>query len=309
MNTFDPSRGARHASLVLLVLAGALGAAPAAQAAQDYANCTGYIDTLPATIGASGTWCLRANRHTSQFNGAAITIAADNVTLDCNDFRLSGSGSSAAAGVSATGTRQGVTVRRCSVQGFYFGIKLVGDGHVVEDNTVDRSGFIGVQTEGDATVIRGNAVSQTGGQTAFAYGIYALAPASATAAPTIVDNLVSGVVPSGMQVRGILSNGLVQDNLINVSGVGPGRIGILLQAGGVARGNVLTGGGGAGSDGNHDYVPETAIVGAGSARTVCSDNSVVGFHGDQAPTALISGCQAGGQNLSHVKQAPPQVAP
>ncbi|QSX79084.1 right-handed parallel beta-helix repeat-containing protein [Agrilutibacter solisilvae] len=284
--------------------------APAARAAQDYASCTGYIDTLPATIGASGNWCLRANRHTSQSNGAAITIAADNVTLDCNDFRLSGGG--ATTGVSATGTRQGVTVRRCRIQGFYFGIKLVGDGHLVEDNTVDRSGFIGVQTEGDATVIRGNAVSDTGGPTGFAYGIYALAPTSATAAPTIVDNLVSGVVPrvpGGVQVRGIMSNGLVQDNLVNISGVGPGRIGILLQAGGVARGNVLTGGGGAGNDGNHDYVPDTAIVGGGSARTVCSDNSVVGFHGDQAPAALISGCQAGGENLSHVKQAPPQVAP
>ncbi|HEY0661023.1 MAG TPA: hypothetical protein VGD21_06870 [Lysobacter sp.] len=76
----------RHglAALVLLV-----HAVPV-QAAESYDNCTGFIETLPATISTQGTWCLKHDVGTAITEGNAVTIAANNVTLDCNDFKIGG---------------------------------------------------------------------------------------------------------------------------------------------------------------------------------------------------------------------------
>src|SRR5687768_16439274 len=127
-------RMTRHglAALVLLV---AVHVAPA-HAAESYDNCTGFIETLPATISTQGTWCLKHDVSTAITSGNAITIAANNVTLDCNDFKVGGlaaGDSSAANGVYAA-SRLNATVRQCGVRGFSQGIWLDGAGHLVEDN-------------------------------------------------------------------------------------------------------------------------------------------------------------------------------
>jgi hypothetical protein len=63
---------------------------PPAQAAESYDNCSGYIDSVPAVIATQGTWCLRKDLSTAQTSGNAIEIAANNVVIDCNDFKLGG---------------------------------------------------------------------------------------------------------------------------------------------------------------------------------------------------------------------------
>ena len=264
--------------------------APPAFAAQDYANCTGYIDTLPATISTAGTWCLRGNRSTSQTHGSAITIAASNVTLDCNHFRVSGPGpqTSAGHGIVVSG-RTGAVIRQCRVQGFYFGMQLLGDGALAEDNAVERSGYVGILAQGDGIVIRNNAISETAGTGYWAYGVYALASADATAAPVVADNLISGVFSTsgGNATRGILTDGEARGNQISTV-VGSDSVGIMLSGRGVARDNVITGGALA-------YIPVRGIAGTDASRSVCTGNSVVGDPAAGPPSGgYFGGCEGAG---------------
>src|SRR5690606_28675588 len=59
----------------LALLAGMLLVPHAARAAQSYDTCTGFIDSLPATINSQGTWCLRGNVSTAITSGNAIEVA------------------------------------------------------------------------------------------------------------------------------------------------------------------------------------------------------------------------------------------
>jgi hypothetical protein len=39
-------------------------------------------------IGKQGVWCLRKDQSTANTSGSAITINTNNVTVDCNDFKI-----------------------------------------------------------------------------------------------------------------------------------------------------------------------------------------------------------------------------
>src|SRR5690606_3370431 len=94
-----------------------------------------------------GTWCLRKNLATNITSGAAIAIATNNVTIDCNDFKIGGLAAgdgSSARGIQGHG-RQNATVRHCNVRGFYYGIYISGGaGHLVEDNRLDNNLYFGI---------------------------------------------------------------------------------------------------------------------------------------------------------------------
>src|SRR5688500_982965 len=128
-----------HFAVIATLLAGLWAAMPTARAAESYDNCTGFIDSLPATISTQGTWCLRKDVSTSMTSGIAITVAANNVTVDCNDFKIGGlaaGNDSSAFGIFTD--RQNVTVRHCSIRGFFYGIYLIGAGNLIEDNLLDN---------------------------------------------------------------------------------------------------------------------------------------------------------------------------
>ena len=164
-----------------------------ASAAESYDNCTGFIDSIPTTITTQGTWCLRGDLSTSMTSGSAIDIAANNVTIDCNDFKIGGlaaGDSSQARGINAS-NRQNVTVRHCSIRGFYRGINIGGGaGHLVEDNRLDNNLYIGIRMTGEHNVVQRNRVFDTGGYPA---------PESVTETfgisvnADVIDNLVDGV--------------------------------------------------------------------------------------------------------------------
>ena len=102
-----------------------LWASPA-KAGMSYDNCTNFVASLPATISTQGTWCFNKDLATAITSGAAITIATNNVTLDCNDFKLGGLAAGMATrtvGVMSS-SRTNITVRNCAIRGFYKGIQL-----------------------------------------------------------------------------------------------------------------------------------------------------------------------------------------
>src|SRR5690606_35026428 len=52
---------------------------PRTAAAETFDTCVGFIDSVPATITAQGTWCMDGNLGTSISSGNAITVATHNV--------------------------------------------------------------------------------------------------------------------------------------------------------------------------------------------------------------------------------------
>jgi hypothetical protein len=176
---------------VLTVLGLLLGVPQVTRAAESYDNCTGYITSVPAAINSQGTWCLKQDLTTSISSGTAIKINADNVTLDCNDFKLDGLAAGAAThayGINASG-RLNTTVRNCNIRGFFYGALLTGSGHAAEDNRFEGNTYIGLDIQGDGSVARSNRVFDTGGSTqvASAYGI------AVNDSVDVLDNTVTNV--------------------------------------------------------------------------------------------------------------------
>jgi hypothetical protein len=156
-------------------------------------NCT-PITSLPATISTQGLYCLTGNLATAQASGNAITINANNVTLDLNGWKVGGQAAGAgtlAIGIYSAGTN--VTVKNGIVRGFWFGIYLVGRGATVEGITADQNTEEGIAVAGAGILVQGNQVMDTGGTTTAtngpAYAIYVAGPGS-----LIQNNLVSGLI-------------------------------------------------------------------------------------------------------------------
>ncbi|HMB42889.1 MAG TPA: hypothetical protein VKM00_03310 [Luteimonas sp.] len=216
-------------SFVLLSVLALLACAKPAHAAQSYDNCAGFITTLPAIISAQGTWCLNKDLNTALTSGNAITINANNVTLDCNDFKLGGLAAGLATqtiGVFAT-DRVNLTIRHCNIRGFVTGIFLTGalsGGHAVEDNRLDGNTDVGMDIEGDGSVVRRNRIFDTGGSTVHSDfdGIYT------SGSVDVLDNTVSGVVATsgsnGYAIGMFLGGNVVSGN--HVSGLVPDGTGV-----------------------------------------------------------------------------------
>jgi hypothetical protein len=159
-----------HLILALCLASLSLLGPRTAHAAPALGNCTGFIDTLPATISAPGTWCLRASLVSGTWEGApnaAITIASNDVVLDCNGFGIKGPGIQSHTGISGYQVNR-VTVRRCSVSQFELGIAVEDYDDVASDlrfegNVVTDIGYAGLWSTERNTVMTGNRVARIGG--------------------------------------------------------------------------------------------------------------------------------------------------
>jgi hypothetical protein len=141
-----------------------------AHAAASYDACTNFIPSLPTTITTQGVWCLDKDLGTAIGTGNAITINTNNVTIDCNGFKLGGLLAGLGTmtnGVYANG-RSNITVRDCNIRGFAIGVNLEGSsgsGHRIERNRIEGSTFSGIAVAGDGVLVRDNLVIDTGGST------------------------------------------------------------------------------------------------------------------------------------------------
>jgi hypothetical protein len=248
---------------VLIALLAGLWATTAANdvRAETFNTCKGFITSVPATISTQGTWCLSKDISTAIAAGAAIEIATNNVTIDCNGFKIGGLAAgdgSLANGIHAL-QRLNVTVRNCGVRGFYRGLQLEGDytsgGHLVEDNRFDNNLQVGIEVHGDGSTVRRNFVYDTGGATGqtFAHGVIVrndtdvidntIANTTALVDPYAMAVVAGyGNVVSGNRIRGLWSvNGyynrmgiyannnnqtVIQDNVIVSYGTTTSAVGI-----------------------------------------------------------------------------------
>lgn len=211
-----------------------LFASPAAHAAQSYDNCTNFISSVPATITTQGTWCFNKDLATSITTGNAITINANNVTLDCNDFKLGG----LAAGINTqtvgifSTNRSNLVVRNCAIRGFFKGMAIgsgTSSGHLIENNRIDNTTWVGLDIGGDGSVVRGNRIMDTGGTTVpanmiKAVGIYTDGDVE------VLGNLINGVVAAvgtngfamAINPGNNLAGSIIDNNVKNVIANGTG---------------------------------------------------------------------------------------
>ncbi|QSX77963.1 right-handed parallel beta-helix repeat-containing protein [Agrilutibacter solisilvae] len=211
------------------LLIGALLLSPLAARAETHATCAGFIDSLPTVIDSQGTWCLRHDLSTAITVGTAIEITTNNVTIDCNNFKVGG----LAAGISSktsgirTSFRQNITVRNCNLRGFFIGINIYGgSGHLVEDNRLDNNTLFGMYLFAEAALVQRNRVFDTGGSPGEG------GPTGIWAVGDIIDNVVSGVFgdavntsPTGI-MQTLDGGRVVQGNRVNglvTSGTGTAR--------------------------------------------------------------------------------------
>jgi hypothetical protein len=174
-------------------------------------TCT-EITALPAVIATQGQYCLKKDLGTALATGYAIDIQANNVTLDCNGFKIGGL--DAGLGTTTIGVhalaRQNTIVRGCSIRGFYMGVSLEDPtesfplGVVVEDNRLDFNIRRGIYVAGDASIVRRNLVSGTGhdGVSHTVIGILV------NGGVDVVDNTIDGVAAGTFLATGIYSANL-----------------------------------------------------------------------------------------------------
>jgi len=182
----------RSAFALLLLAAAGLFAPAHAETTQ----CT-VIEALPAVISKSGVYCLQRDLSTSVGTGAAITINANSVTLDCNAHKLGG----LAAGIETQAVgiyaynRANATIRNCKIRGFSWGIGLfgaAGGGHLVEGNHFDGNTYTAIHVNGDGSMIRGNLVYSTGGGV---YGGGWTQGIESQGDNSVIDNTIWGMTP------------------------------------------------------------------------------------------------------------------
>jgi parallel beta-helix repeat protein len=218
--------------------------------------CNQFITSLPYTITVQGHYCFNRNLSTGITTGNAITINADYVVLDLNNFKLGGGAAgpgSAAFGVSSDG-RSNVTVRNGNIRGFRWGIALEGAGAsnlLVENNVVDGNLTAGIVVRAvSGGVVRDNIVTNTGGSTIGGWpggfdhraGITLISTTSSQGvALDVRNNVVDTVFGDGLHTAlGIYANAqyaTATDNVVrNVSGGNAANYGINT---GVCRDNIV----------------------------------------------------------------------
>ncbi|MCS7160134.1 MAG: right-handed parallel beta-helix repeat-containing protein, partial [Gemmatales bacterium] len=195
-----------------------------------------YYINSPTIITKPGVYVLTSDIIYSNPSGAAITVAANNVTIDLNNYSIIGSGTPAttAYGIYAQ-NQERVTIRNGTITGFYYGIYLSDNadvatagrgfargGHLVEKMRLIGNTFRGLRVEGRANIIRHNIVLDTGGTASvpnpIAVGIESLGPGA-----LIEENYVYAVRGHGygIAVSGSGGGTVVRRNYLSNSSLAP----------------------------------------------------------------------------------------
>jgi hypothetical protein len=276
----------------------AAAAVPCAFAAESYDNCTGVITTLPATISTQGTWCLKSNLSTGITTGNAITIATNNVTIDCNDYKLGGL--PAGDATNATGIysldKLNTTVRRCGIRGFMNAILLTGpttSGTLIEDNRFDQNTYRAIEIAGGGHVIHRNRIVDTGGRPNSGSTVAINVAGSES---LVADNVISGLTvtnPGGLLIAINATGGTSEISRNLITGMVPN--------GGAVRG-ITMGSSRASAIRGNTILSNPALTGNGvtaNAANVCADNKVLGFSSGFAGSCGNSGNGGNGGNYAN----------
>lgn len=173
--------------------------------------------SLPATISSPGNYCLAADYTTSDPAEKSITIAAHDVTVDCQGHTLS-SNANSNNGTSVAifaNNRHDVTVRNCRIMGAYsIGIDILQDNSgpnanyyvTITDNYIGGPYLYGIRAYGSALEILRNHIYDIGGQlNSHAAGIR-IGSGTGFGFHLLKENLIAGTNSPYTNAFGILSD-------------------------------------------------------------------------------------------------------
>lgn len=216
--------------LSLALLTSAIAANPSSAAAQ----VATPILTLPATITKPGIYTIKKNLVLKTAATSAITINADNVTIDLGGHVLS---TTLPAGTDVAGIRSeahgGLVVQNGTVRGFRTGVRLnsfqaMVSGVSTEGLHVDASESIGIQLLGLFGTVKRCTVTNIGGpQASSATGLFLDLGFAA-----VLDNdILATVAAQGNTSEGIhagLQTSVIENNRVLNEPNTPGTIGIFV---------------------------------------------------------------------------------
>lgn len=125
------------------------------------------VTSVPATLSTPGEYCLTGDLSYSSTSGAAITIDANDVTLDFQGHKLSGNYTSSyiySYGVSADNNgndHHNVTIRNGHIEGFGSGIGVAtngGDVALIENMLISKTRSVGINATGARATVRNNRI-------------------------------------------------------------------------------------------------------------------------------------------------------
>lgn len=143
-------------------------------AAADSTHCTA-IASLPTTLSSAGVYCLTQDLTLAGTGGAAVTIAADSVTLDLNGhaLRSKAAGNVTTYGVKVVGQKY-FSIIDGTLAGFAEAVYIAADGGtqprggLIADLKVQRSFYYGLLVICDGCIVRDNMITDTTTPAAFA---------------------------------------------------------------------------------------------------------------------------------------------
>jgi nitrous oxidase accessory protein NosD len=194
-------------------------------------DCT-PIESVPSTISQSGKYCLVQDFVINSASVKAITLAANDITVDCQGHTIRNNATSATGsseGIYAYG-RSNLTVRNCRIQGgFTNGISLIQDNakgntshyNTIENNFVGGPYWHGIRAYGSALEVKNNRIYDVGGQSnTYAMGLR-LGGSTLTGAfrlHLVHENVIVGTNSPFSNAFGIYSDGslasLIRMNMI-----------------------------------------------------------------------------------------------
>lgn len=194
------------AALLLLALA-----APA-PAAESYASCSGFINALPTTLSSPGRYCVNKDLTTAITSGSAILVTANNVTIDCNGFRVGNLGAGTSSGAAGVTTGKiNTRVTGCHFRGFRYGVAgTAAHGLRLDRNIFEASVWYGALINGDGVVVRDNRFLDIGAGSTVQTQALAITGGGEVRG-NIIEGVVSPTVATGMQVTG---TAVILDNTI-----------------------------------------------------------------------------------------------
>src|SRR3989338_7003254 len=95
------------------------------------------------TINQSGSYVLTNNLSA---NGTCITINANDVTLDCQEFSITGPGNLGYPNGISIGSKSNVNIKNCNIKKFYVGVNIIySSGINITDSVFRFNGRAGVE--------------------------------------------------------------------------------------------------------------------------------------------------------------------
>jgi hypothetical protein len=267
-----------------------------ASAQETPSTCTTFINALPYTIEAPGTYCLRANSITQSHYG--VQIQSSNVVLNCRGRTVEAAVPQVGTdGISTMSGLDNVTVQNCVVKGFDRGITVGNQAHGAQvlNNRVENGFSDGIIAWGHNARVINNRVSNmhpASGQQVVGISLMPFSPEISATGQELINNTVASMSASyllvGLMVSGSTDPRVINNHVLDLQ-PGQGAYSASIWLTGWAQGANTTGGQ---LINNASMARREGVQAMWGQPALCRGNTAVGL------TFGFTGCLSESDNVS-----------